>query len=104
MKRQDEKTAEDALASIRIDIEPLPFATDPLDSLVTGGPDAREEGNVYVRSREGSGFRTVKWTKDQVDEFRAGREPSGEFANEWSYGDLEKGFADAKIVLEQRLR
>ena len=57
---EDEKTAEDALASIKIDIEALPFATDPLDSLVTGGPDAREEGNVYVRSREGSGFRTVK--------------------------------------------
>jgi len=98
---EDEKTAEDALAAIKIDIEPLPFVTDPLDSLVTGGPDAREEGNVYSRSREGSGFRTVKWSKEQVDEFRAGKEPSGEFVNEWAYGDLEKGFADAKVVIEQ---
>ena len=98
---EDEKTAEDALAAIRVDIEPLPFATDPLDSLVTGGPDAREEGNVYVQSREGSGFRSVKWTREQVDEFRAGREPSGEYANEWSYGDLEKGFADAKVIIQE---
>ncbi|MCH8337211.1 MAG: molybdopterin-dependent oxidoreductase, partial [Proteobacteria bacterium] len=98
---EDEKTAENALASIRIDIEPLPFVTDPLDSLVAGGPDAREEGNVYVRSQEGSGFRTVKWTKEQVDEFRAGREPGGEYANEWSYGDLEKGFADARVIIEE---
>ena len=66
----DEKTAEDALAAIRVEIEPLPFVTDPLDSLIAGGPDAREEGNVYARSSEGSGFRTVKWTREQVDEFR----------------------------------
>lgn len=98
---EDEKTAENALASIRINIEPLPFVTDPLDSLIAGGPDAREEGNVYARSREGSGFRTIKWTPEQVDEFRAGREPTGEFAAEWSYGDLDKGFADAKIIVEE---
>ncbi len=97
----DEKTAEDALAAIRVDIEPLPFVTDPLDSLVSGGPDAREEGNVYARSREGSGFRSVKWTREQVDEFRAGREPTGEHASEWSYGDLDKGFADAKVIIEE---
>jgi CO/xanthine dehydrogenase Mo-binding subunit len=98
---EDEKTAEDALAAITVDIEPLPFTTDPLDSLIAGGPDAREEGNVYSRSREGSGFRTIKWTRSQVDEFRAGREPTGEFVNEWGYGDLEQGFADAKVVVEE---
>ncbi|MDA0680288.1 MAG: xanthine dehydrogenase family protein molybdopterin-binding subunit [Proteobacteria bacterium] len=97
----DEKTAEDALAAIKITIEPLPFVTDPLDSLIAGGPDAREEGNVYARSREGSGFRTVKWTKEQIDDFRAGKEPTGEFAAEWKYGDLDKGFADAKVIIEE---
>jgi CO/xanthine dehydrogenase Mo-binding subunit len=98
---ETEQIAEDAMAAIRIDIEPLPFVTDPLDSLLTGGPDAREEGNVYSRSREGSGFRTIKWTREQVDEFRAGTEPSGEFVSEWNYGDLDKGFADAKVVIEE---
>lgn len=97
----DELTAEEALARVRVDIEPLPFAVDPLDAIVEGGPNAREEGNVYVRSREGSGFRTVKWTQAQVDEFRAGREPTGEYANEWSYGDLQKGFDDAEIIIEE---
>jgi CO/xanthine dehydrogenase Mo-binding subunit len=98
---EDEKTAENAMAAIKIDIAPLPFVTDPLDSLVTGGPDAREEGNVYARSPEGSGFKTVKWTAEQIAEFRAGQEPTGEYVSEWSYGDLEKGFADAKVILEQ---
>ena len=96
----DELTAEEAIARVKVDIEPLPFAVDPLDSIVEGGPDAREEGNVYVRSREGSGFRTVKWTPEQIDEFRAGREPTGDFANEWSYGDLAQGFEDAELILE----
>ncbi|HEX7718254.1 MAG TPA: xanthine dehydrogenase family protein, partial [Woeseiaceae bacterium] len=97
----DEKTAEDALARVRVDIQPLPFAVDPLDSLVEGGPDAREEGNVYVRAREGSGFRNVKWTRAQIDEFRAGKEPTGPSVSEWSYGDLDKGFADAKVIIEE---
>ena len=100
----DELTAEEAINRIKVDIEPLPFAVDPLDSLVQGGPDAREEGNVYVRSREGSGFRTVKWSQAQIDEFRAGREPTGDFANEWSYGDLEQGFEDAKVVIGTAVR
>ncbi|MEM9209540.1 MAG: xanthine dehydrogenase family protein molybdopterin-binding subunit, partial [Pseudomonadota bacterium] len=95
----DELTAEEALAAVKVDIEPLPFAVDPLDALVEGGPNAREEGNVYVRSREGSGFRTIKWTQAQVDEFRAGEEPTGEYTNEWSYGDLEAGFAAAELVI-----
>jgi CO/xanthine dehydrogenase Mo-binding subunit len=97
----DEKTAEDAISRIRVHIEPLPFVVDPLDSLVEGGPDAREEGNIYVRSREGSGFRSVKWTREQIEEFRNGKEPTGEAVNEWSYGDLEKGFADAKVIIEE---
>ena len=96
---ETEQIAEDAMAAIEIDIEPLPFATDPLDSLLEGGPNAREEGNVFARSREGSGFRTVKWSQAQVDEFRAGKEPTGEFASEWGYGELEQGFADAQYNL-----
>lgn len=98
---EDETTAENALALIKVDIEPMPFAVDPLDSLVEGGPNAREEGNVYVRSREGSGFRTIKWTPEQIAEFREGREPTGEHANEWEYGDVDQGFAEAAVVIEE---
>lgn len=98
---EDEKTAEDAIARIKVHIEPLPFTVDPLDSLVEGGPNAREEGNVFARSSEGSGFRTIKWSAEQVADFRAGKEPTGEWVHEWRYGDLEKGFADAKVVVEE---
>ncbi|MDZ7642833.1 MAG: xanthine dehydrogenase family protein molybdopterin-binding subunit [Woeseiaceae bacterium] len=98
---EDETTAENALAAIKVDIEPLPFAVDPLDSLVEGGPDAREEGNVYVRSREGSGFRRIKWTPEQIAEIREGRNPTGEHANEWSYGDVDEAFADAAVIIEK---
>jgi CO/xanthine dehydrogenase Mo-binding subunit len=97
----DELTAEEAMTRIKVDIEALPFAVDPLDSLIVGGPDAREEGNVFVRSREGSGFRTVKWSEQQIEEFRAGKEPTGEYANEWSYGDVDGGFADAEVIIEE---
>ena len=41
----DETTAQDAIDAITVDIEPLEFTVDPLESLYPGGPDARENGN-----------------------------------------------------------
>src|SRR6202521_1117960 len=45
----DELTAAEAIEKIRIDLEPLPFVVDPLATLRPGGPNARAEGNVWVR-------------------------------------------------------
>ena len=43
----DEETAAEAIERIDLELEPLPFVIDPLDSLRPGGPDARTEGNVW---------------------------------------------------------
>src|SRR6202171_5556575 len=45
----DELTAAEAIEKIKIDLEPLPFVVDPLVSLRPGGPNARTDGNVWVR-------------------------------------------------------
>ena len=45
----DELTCAEAIEKIKIDMEPLPFVIDPLESLRPGGPNPREEGNVWVR-------------------------------------------------------
>ena len=42
----DEVTAADAIERIVVDLEPLPFVIDPLESLRPGGPNARLDGNV----------------------------------------------------------
>ena len=42
----DETTAQDAIEKIKVDLEPLPFTVDPLQSLFPGGPNARSDGNV----------------------------------------------------------
>ena len=44
----DETTAQDAIELIKVDLEPLPFTVDPLDSLRPGGPNARTSGNAMV--------------------------------------------------------
>jgi len=96
----DEKTAEDAIAAITFEFEPLPFTVDPLTSLRADGPDARTQGNVGNSSiREG--IRSIKWSDD---EFAAAGEytlPQGEAAVEWSVGDLESGFDDAAFVIDE---
>src|SRR5579864_1128577 len=45
----DELTAADAIEKIKIDFERLPHVVDPLVSLRPGGPNARVEGNVWLR-------------------------------------------------------
>jgi CO/xanthine dehydrogenase Mo-binding subunit len=45
----DELTAAEAIEKIDIDWEPLPFVVDPIEALRPGSPNARTQGNVWVR-------------------------------------------------------
>ena len=45
----DEATAAEAIEAIEIEFEPLPFVVDPIESLRPGGPNARAQGNVWMR-------------------------------------------------------
>jgi xanthine dehydrogenase molybdenum-binding subunit len=92
----DEKTAENAIERIRVDLEPLPFAVDPIASLSPKGPSARTEGNIYPRE-----MRQLTWSGEDVARFLDGKEPTGPAPTEWSYGDLEAGFDNAALILEE---
>jgi len=94
----DETTAHDALEKIVLDIEPLPFLIDPLESLYPAGPDARSGGNVAGRGLE---LQTIKWSARDFAAADEDQLPMGTPAAEWSYGDLEAGFAAAELVLEE---
>ena len=54
----DETTAAEAIEQINVDLQPLPFVIDPLDSLRPRGPDARAEGNVANARLP---LQTIKW-------------------------------------------
>src|SRR3954466_15295507 len=45
----DEHTAALAIEAIDIDWEPLPFVVDPIEALRPGSPNARQQGNVWMR-------------------------------------------------------
>ena len=94
----DETTAQNAIAAIELDMEPLPFCVDPLDSLRPDGPNARTDGNTVVR---GEGVQEHKWTAADFADAGEGQLPMGEPLAEWSYGDVEAGFADAALVLDE---
>jgi CO/xanthine dehydrogenase Mo-binding subunit len=104
----DELTAADAVERIRVDLEPLPFVTDPLDSLRPDGPDARLEGNVWGAPPPGgqgpgapAPLVTLKWTAEDFAAAAPGQLPMGKPLEEWSYGDLDAGFASAALVLDE---
>ncbi|MGI9625753.1 MAG: xanthine dehydrogenase family protein molybdopterin-binding subunit [Longimicrobiales bacterium] len=95
----DETTAAAAIEAIRVDLEPLPFVLDPLDSLRPGGPDARLDGNVF----RGRDLETLKWPTTVFDEAGDDRLPMGEATNEWVVGDVETGFAAADVIVEDTI-
>ena len=94
-----ETQAMDAIEAIEMDIEPLEFIVDPLESLYPGGPNARGDGNSATR---GMPIRTIKWTaRDFAAESEDSLPVGEEVFEEWSYGDLEAGFTDAALVLDE---
>ena len=103
----DELTASEAIERIHIDWEPLPFNVDPLDSLRPDRPNARE-GNVWVRPAPKPGapppspeLQEIKWTEQDFASAGEGRLPTGEVTDEWSFGDVEAGFKNAALVLDE---
>src|SRR5579864_5558710 len=109
----DELTAADAIEKIRVDYERLPFVVDPLVSLRPDGPNARTDGNVWVRpapppnAPAGRGgappaeVQELKWTEADFADAKEGKMPMGKPTDEWSYGDVDAGFKNAALVLDE---
>jgi xanthine dehydrogenase molybdenum-binding subunit len=101
----DELTAAEAIEKIHIDFEPLPFVVDPLETLSPGGPNPRTDGNVWVQpGPQGPPQPQVaelKWTEADFGEYKEGRLPMGKAPDQWSYGDLDAGFKNAALVLDE---
>ena len=111
----DEATAAAAIEAIEIDWEPLPFVVDPIESMRPGGPNARTQGNVWVRpapappaqpsaappAPAGPKVQEVKWTGPDFDAATDGKLPLGKHTDEWVVGDLDAGFKQADLVLDE---
>ncbi len=115
----DELTAAEAVERIVVDFEPLPFVVDPIASLRPGGANAREQGNVWMRpspavAAQGRGnaagapaapprpeIQELKWTDEDFDGAGEGQLPLGKHTDEWTYGDIEAGFKEAALVLDE---
>ena len=93
-----EEVAADAIEQVRMDLEPLPFALDPLDSLRPGGTNARLDGNTLA----GRELLDVKWTNVDWSEVDRGILPTdGEVTDEWEVGDVAAGFAEADHIIDE---
>src|SRR5262249_16493977 len=125
----DELTAAEAIERIQIDFEPLPFAVDPVGTLRPGSPNAHTSGNIWMRvpvptaapagqgqpaqgqAAQRSGpppmrpeIRPLKWTEADFVAAGDGQLPMGEAGDEslkWSYGDLDAGFKNSTLVLDE---
>jgi xanthine dehydrogenase molybdenum-binding subunit len=94
----DEETAAAAIELITLDLEPLPFVLDPLESLRPGGPNAYTGGNQFSGQ---DGWSEFKWTSEDFATIDAGQFPSPTVPTEWSKGDVDAAFAEADLILEE---
>jgi len=92
-----EAIAADALEAIKIQYEELPFTVDPLESLYPGGKNARTDGNIVMMGQ----LSELKWTAQDFAAASEGQLPMGKAATEWSYGDIDAGFAAASVMLDE---
>ncbi len=97
----DELTAANAIEAIEIEMEPLPFNTDPLDSLRPGSANALTDGNVWQAHGRTGTLKTVKWTEQDFAVEKEGKLPMGEAPDYWTYGDIDAGFKNAALVLDE---
>ncbi|MDK1022651.1 MAG: xanthine dehydrogenase family protein molybdopterin-binding subunit [Gammaproteobacteria bacterium] len=98
---ESEELAAEAIEKIKIDLEPLPFTVDPLESLYPDGPNARSDGNSAGGYGKSGFIDTVKWTARDFAAVKEGELPMGQHKYEWSYGDIETGFNKAKLTLDE---
>lgn len=95
---ETETAAVEAVNRIKLDLEPLPFVTDPLESLFPRGPDARTNGNVAnVRLK----LQQIKWTAADFAKAGDNSLPTGKPAEQWQFGDLDGNFKKSHLVLEE---
>ncbi|MEQ1772045.1 MAG: molybdopterin cofactor-binding domain-containing protein, partial [Devosia sp.] len=104
----DEETAAAAIEAIHVEYEQLPFVVDPLTSLRPDGPNPRVEGNTWGRPATVPGqppgpldVQELKWTAEDFSGVDEGTLPTGTPQVDWSYGDLEAGFKNAALVLDE---
>jgi len=95
---ETETIAAEAIALLKVDLEPLPFVLEPLDSLAPRGPVGVPGGNTF----NDDGYTTLRWSTEEVESGRRGVFPRDAATPvDWSYGDLEDAFARAAIVVEE---
>ncbi len=100
----DEYTCAEAIERIHIDYERLPHVVDPLVTLRPGAPNARVEGNVWVRPDApppakgqppppppAPQVQELKWTAEDFAAAKDGQLPMGKATDHWSFGDWEAG-------------
>ncbi len=88
---------------IKVDFEELPFTVDPLQSLYPGGPDARTRRQRRRQPLDRPAAAATSQMDGRQDFARSdeGQLPTGAPLVEWSFGDLDAGFAKAALVLDE---
>ena len=106
----DELTAVEAIEKIDIDVGAIAVrrrsAREPAARRTERAARRKYLGPCRSRPRRASrstpaAIEELKWTDADFAEYEQGRLPMGKTPDEWSYGDLDAGFKNAALVLDE---
>lgn len=94
----DDAAAAAAVERIHLQIDARAWVHDPRDSLRPGGTDARSDGNTGGMRLP---LQQIRWSDAELEALAGGTMPEGRSAEEWTYGELEAGFAASAHVIDE---
>jgi CO/xanthine dehydrogenase Mo-binding subunit len=98
---ESEAAAEDALSVVEVEYEPLPAVLDPLEALKPDAPAVWEDG-LPGESAEAGMHATIEAGGEESEEKPKSKNVASTVEHDG--GDVERGFAEAEVVVEQTYR
>ncbi|GAC1394594.1 MAG: xanthine dehydrogenase family protein molybdopterin-binding subunit [Ktedonobacteraceae bacterium] len=101
---ETEAAAEDGVAAVDIDYEPLPVVIDPVAALAIDAPLARSRAENEVSEIAGGGAHAAVASEEVVEEQKEVLSKNVSDTAHLKFGDIEAGLREAEVVVEHSYR
>ncbi|GAC1405207.1 MAG: xanthine dehydrogenase family protein molybdopterin-binding subunit [Ktedonobacteraceae bacterium] len=101
---ETEEAAQDGVAAVDIDYEPLPVVIDPVAALATDAPLARNRSENEVSEIAGGGAHATVASEEVVEEQEEPLSQNVSDRAHLKFGNIEAGLREAEVIVERSYR
>ncbi len=101
---ETEEAADDGVAAVDVDYEPLPVIVDPLEAMAVNAPLARTRSENESSEIAGGGAHAAVANDEVGDEPKEALSKNVSDTTHLKFGDIEEGLREAEVVVEHSYR